>query len=211
MTSNWSILAVLTICWRSCTEPELFCSCLTPYFLRSKANWWFGCCLFWSSFGVFWFVWMCSVWLVVAFVCGFTLALLYQDRGFLNMVPVIVFTTTATIVTMSAAWDQKKSFSVWMLFRWLERPFAFSLADFSLYIYWFLDSWECAALVEPFNFSHLPAISARPELDKLLALSNFQARRSVDTWCETICWTDLGQLLLLTCWVCAVLVLYPAF
>ena len=110
MTSNWSILAVLTICWRSCTEPELFCSCLTPYFLRSKANWWFGCCLFWSSFGVFWFVWMCSVWLVVAFVCGFTLALLYQDRGFLNMVPVIVFTTTATIVTMSAAWDQKNRF-----------------------------------------------------------------------------------------------------
>ena len=52
--------------------------------------------------------WVCCFW---CFLCWFALALLYLDRGFLSMVPLFVITTTATIVMMSAAWDQKKGSS----------------------------------------------------------------------------------------------------
>ena len=93
MTSHRSILAVLPVCWRSCTEPEVFCSCLTLHFLRGDANWWLG---------FVWFVLCLFVVLVVFCVvccCLFgwiTLALLYQDRGFLNTVPIFVIKMTAT-------------------------------------------------------------------------------------------------------------------
>ena len=46
-------------------------------------------------------------------------ASLYQHRGFLNTVLFVVFTTTATIVTMSAAWDQKKCCTLCVLCFWI--------------------------------------------------------------------------------------------
>ena len=72
MTSHWSIFGrpnylLEELHW----EPKLFVVCLTLHFLSSKANWWFGCCLFFVFVlvCVFWFVCVCFVWLFVAFVC----------------------------------------------------------------------------------------------------------------------------------------------
>lgn len=81
---------VLTICWRSCTESELFITCLTPSFsLRSKC---FFVCLF-----VFCLIVFCLVDIVLPF----------KDRGFLNKVPIMLIASTATIVVMSAAWAKE--------------------------------------------------------------------------------------------------------
>ena len=78
MTSHWSIFGrpnylLEELHW----EPEFFVVCLTFHFLRSKANWWFGCCLFLFLFWLVLFgLFVCVLFGCLLLLSVFTLALL---------------------------------------------------------------------------------------------------------------------------------------